>query len=162
MFEARRLSQQRTSHKTPQLAPNHQQNKSHLIDSSGTKSAVHHHPASMSGSLAQSKRISFSDMQQNSNKVLSNEGGADEAKKLYCMVDSRKNSQSSLHNVPSLGQTLGQVQILQVDAQGNNKTGGSALNKVQLKTKDKLQNYNKPPGFLSQSPKAKKHSASSK
>ena len=69
-------------------------------------------------------------MQQNSNKVLSNEGGADEAKKLYCMVDSRKNSQSSLHNVPSLGQTLGQVQILQVDAQGNNKGSSSALNKV--------------------------------
>ena len=72
------------------------------------------------------------------------------------MVDSRKNSQTSLHNVPSLGQTLGQVQILQVDSQGNNKS------KVQLKTKDKLQNYMKPPGFLSQSPKAKKHSVASK
>ena len=59
----------------------------------------------MGSSIAQSKRISFSDMQQASNKVLvgANEGGADEAKKLYCMVDSRKNSQTSLHNVPSLG-----------------------------------------------------------
>ena len=47
----------------------------------------------MGSSIAQSKRISFSDMQQTSNKVLGgNEGGADEAKKLYCMVDSRKNS----------------------------------------------------------------------
>jgi len=49
--------------------------------------------------MAGSKRISFTDLQ---NKVLSNDG-ADEAKKLYCMVDSRKNSQSSLHNVTGLG-----------------------------------------------------------
>ena len=61
----------------------------------------------MGGSISQSKRISFSDLHSNNpNKVLSNEG-ADEAKKLYCMVDSRKNSHSSLHNAPSLGQNLG-------------------------------------------------------
>ena len=81
------------------------------------------HAQSVVNSLSNSKRISFSDL-HNANKVMGNEG-ADEAKKLYCMVDSRKNSQSSLHNVPSFG--LGQVQILQVDAQGNNK---GALNKV--------------------------------
>ena len=91
----------------------------------------------MSNSISQSKRISFSDLHNNPNKVLSNEG-ADEAKKLYCMVDSRKNSQSSLHNVPSLGHNFGQVQILQVDSQGNNIKSNTNLNKVQLKTKDKL------------------------
>jgi len=37
-----------------------------------------------------------------------------------------------------MGHNLNQVQILQVDSHGNNK-GGGALNKVQLKTKDKLQ-----------------------
>lgn len=92
----------------------------------------------------------------NTNKGAGNEG-ADEAKKLYCMVDSRKNSHSSLHNAPNIGHSLGQVQILQVDSHGNNKS--NAMSKVQLKTKDKLQNYMKPPGFLSQSPKAKKHPA---
>ena len=31
---------------------------------------------------------------------------------------------------------------------------------MHIKSKEKLQSYTKPPGFLSQSPKAKKHSVS--
>jgi len=68
------------------------------------------HPQSVTSSIGGSKRISFSDL-PGVGKVLNNEG-ADEAKKLYCMVDSRKSSQSSLQNVPILAGNLNQVQIL--------------------------------------------------
>jgi len=106
-------------------------NKSHLIETGTSNVQFKQHSQSVSNSIGVSKRISFSEL-HNANKVLGNDG-SDEAKKLYCMVDSRKNSQSSLHN------SLSQVQIHQVDALGNNKS--SAMGKVQLKTKDKMQNY---------------------
>ena len=101
--------------------------------------------------------MSFNEQAASGNQADGTEGGAEEAKQIYCMVDSRKNSQSSLHNMAPIGNGLGQVQILQVDASGNKK---GALSKVQIKSKEKFQNYMKPPGFLSQSPKAKKHSVS--
>ena len=135
LFEARRLSQQRGSHisqKPPNLASS--STKNNLIDGNATgkhgthgqfggNHHSHQHPQSVSNSLSQSKRISFSELQSangGSNNVVmsSNDGGnnlikgtvgADEAKKLYCIFDSRKNSQSSLQNIGSIGQNLNQV-----------------------------------------------------
>lgn len=44
---------------------------------------------------------------------------SDEARQLYCRIDSRKHSHSSLQNVQGMVHGLSQVQILQVDGQGH-------------------------------------------
>ena len=78
-----------------------------MLEGSGPHSVKMHHNSVVNSMV--SKRISFTEL-PNANKVQSIDGG-DEAKKLYCMVDSRKNSQSNLHNVPSSFTGFNQVQI---------------------------------------------------